>query len=89
MAEETEEGVKDAGTVSLSVGSLTGVDVVGEEVEEVTGRFSDWAYRLQGWVAKRMRREERSLGEKKVIDVVGVVFAIAVRRGERERGLRL
>ena len=85
MAEETEEGVKDAGTVSPSVGSLTAVDVV----EEVAGRFSDWAYRLQGWVAKRMRREERSLGEKKDVDVVGLVFSIAVRRGEQERGLRL
>ena len=40
---------------------LTDVGMVVEGVDEVLeeiGGFSDWACRLQGWVASRMKRRE-------------------------------
>lgn len=44
-------------------------------VEEVGGCWG-WADRLEGWVARRMRREERRLVEKGEMGVLGLVFAI-------------
>lgn len=82
MAEEREEGVKDEGAVSPLAGLLTREGMALEEVVEV-GDCWGWAFRLQGWVARRMRREERNLEEKEDIDVVGPVIAIAVRKVER------
>ena len=41
---------------------LTDVGMVVEGVDEVLeeiGEFSDWAYRLQGWVASRTKSEEK------------------------------
>lgn len=62
MAEERGEGKKDEGVVSSSsAGSLTRVGVAVEEVLEGIGGSRAWAYRLQGWVERRMRREERRL----------------------------
>ena len=80
MAEGVEEGMKGKGVVSPSAGSLTRVGVPVEGVEEVlegNGGSSDWAYRLQGWVVRRMRKEDRRLWEKEV-NVLGLVLAMAV-----------
>lgn len=68
-AEEGAEGVKNVGLLSLSAGSLTRVEVVGEEIEEVgegIGRSSDRAYRLQGCVTRTIKmREERNCREER------------------------
>ena len=53
MAEEEVEGVKSTGVLSSSAGL--------EEVVEGMGEVSDWACRLQGWVARSVRRGERRL----------------------------
>ena len=61
MAEEREEGMKGNGEVLPAAELVIGVGMVVEWVEEVLeeiGGFSDWAYRLQGWVARSIRREE-------------------------------
>lgn len=61
IAEERGDGLKGEGVVSSSAGSLTRVGVTVEEVLEGTGGSSAWAYRLQGWVARRMRKEDGRL----------------------------
>lgn len=61
--EEGEEGVKDKG-VSPSVGSLTREGMAAEGSVEV-GACWGRADRLQGCIARRMRREERRLEEEK------------------------
>lgn len=87
-AEETEEGVKDKGAVSPSAGLLRREGMAVEEVVEV-GDCWGWADRLQGWVARRMRREERreEEKEKEVIGILSLLLSIAVgeERGSRSR----
>ena len=84
--EESREGMKGIGEVSLSVGFMAGfmtgveVDLVGEGVEEVMeeiGGLSDWAYRLQGWYTRR-RREGRRLRDREDKDAVEPVLAIVM-----------
>ena len=50
-----------------------------EEVVEVGGCWG-WACRLQGWVARKTRRGKRRLEEKEDIEILGLVFAIVVRK---------
>ena len=59
--EEGVDGIKGDGEAFPSTELLTGVGMVVEGVDEVLeeiGWFSDWAYRLQGWVASRIKRSE-------------------------------
>ncbi len=39
-----------------------------------------WAWRLQGWVARKTRREERTLEEKECMEVIDLVLVIAVEK---------
>ena len=71
-------GVKGTGVLSPSAGSEAVVDGVGE--------LFDWAYRLQGWVARRIRRGERRLSEKKECGSALPVLGIAKREKGQEEG---
>lgn len=83
MAEEGEAGVKNVGALSPLAGLLTREGMAVEEVV-VVGDCWGWAYRVQGWVARRMKRGERRLEEKEKIEVMGLVLAIAVKEERKE-----
>lgn len=78
------EGVKDDGTLSPSAGSLTREGMAAEEVVGV-GACWGWAFRLQGWVARRIKREESMLDSEEDIDIVGLVFAMVDEEKEERR----
>lgn len=79
MAEETAGGVRDEGAVSPEAGSLIR-EGMAFWVVVVLGGCWGWADRREGWVARRMRREERRVEVKGDMEDRGLVFAIAVEK---------
>ena len=76
--EEAGEGTKAEGEVSPS-GRVGVVSVGVEVVVREGGRSPDWAYRLQGRVARNRRTKDTKLEEKEGIIDVGLKVAIAMK----------